>query len=341
MPEERLVICANCKFPNMPGARLCLTCKAPLRALRPPGPGASDAELPTQAVQIPSIVDTPTRPFVRTRQGLRPAEPRPQEAHEAPDGPIVAWLRCEPLPPIALGPKHSVSMGRGQECDLILPHPTVSRVHAVVRVLGRQLVFEDRSSYGSFINQKPTSSTQLQVGDRIGIGPYEVRVLGPDATESEAPGEEEHTQPLDFTSFRQVPAQAELLGSLERSSLLEILQTIELNRKTGLLKVTAGSVAGELVLRDGRPLTATLGALRDEEAVYSMLLLRTGSFCFWGAEPGEVEASMTTPITRLLLEASRRLDDLERASASDTDLDAVDDPSSEDTHHPGPRPPGP
>ena len=341
MPEDRLLICAECKFPNMPGARSCLTCKAPLKPRSESGPAPRDGEAGRSTVRLdrrlldadpddpalrPAIADTPTRPFVRPRGGglLRPVELRAEPA-ETPDGPIVGWLRCEPLPPIALGPKRAVTMGRGQDCDLILPHPTVSRVHAVVRVLGRQLVLEDRSSYGSYLNARPVSSSQLQVGDRIGIGPYEVRVLAPDASEQESEEGEEHTQPLDFASFRQVPAQAELLGSLERVSLLEILQTLELHGKSGTLKVTSGSIAGELMVREGRPLCAVMGELRDDEAVLSMVLLREGSFCFWGGGlPGEVQATMTTSLTRLLLEASRRLDESDLSSTAD----------AEDTHHP-------
>lgn len=354
MPEDRLLICVECKFPNMPGARTCLTCKAPLKPRSAGGPLTAPTEPPSEAGRstvrldrrlleggdIPHpIADTPTRPFVRPRGGglPRPVELRSEPVPITPDGPIVGWLRCEPLPPIALGPKRTVTMGRGPDCDLILPHPTVSRVHAVIRVLGRQLVFEDRSSYGSFLNARPVSSAQLSVGDRIGIGPYEVRVLAPDASEQESEGGEEHTQPLDFTSFRQVPAQAELLGSLERVSLLEILQTIELHGKSGTLKVTSGSLAGELTVREGRPQNASLGELRDEEAVLSMVLLREGSFCFWGGElPPDVPVSMTSSLTRLLLEASRRQDESDQGSVGlepGSDVGPTTE-SAEDTHHP-------
>lgn len=343
MPEDRLVICPECKFPNMPGATACLTCKASLarrapatsRSARPGGTGSGPA---TQRL-VPSMSDTPTRPFVRPRDGglLRPVDPlsegrRPGEEVPPPaEGPIVGWLRCGSLPPIALGPKRSVTMGRGQDCDLILPHSTVSRVHALVRVVGHQLVFEDRSSYGSYLNGKPIKATQLAVGDRIGIGPYEVKVLGPEPydPESGAGESEEHTQPLDFAAFRQVPGEAELLGTLDRpGALFHILQSIELNGKSGILKLTSGSQAGELAIAEGRPLRAHLGALKDDEAVLAMVRLRAGSFCFWGGETGAGASSMTTSLTRLLLEASRQMDERVRDASEVTEIPA--DGSSDD-----------
>ena len=358
MPEERLVICPECKFPNMPGATACLTCKASLvrrsssnarttrygpagaAAAAGLGPGTQpDANLRPRGF-VPAMSDTPTRPFVRPRGGLlEPADPLADGARAAadelargPDVPIVGWLRCGSLPPIALGPKRSVTMGRAQDCDLILPHSTVSRVHAVVRVLGRQLVLEDRSSYGSYLNGKPVTSSSLAVGDRIGIGPYEVRVLGPgpDGLESGTGESEDHTQPLDFAAFRQVPGDAELLGTLDRpGALFQILQTIELNGKSGILKVTSGHLAGELALWEGRPLFAHLGELRDDEAVLAMAGLRSGSFCLWGAEVDPASARMTTSLTRLMLEASRQLDETVRDESS-----AEHRPLSTDQTHP-------
>ena len=47
---------------------------------------------------------------------------------------ILAWLCCDLMPPYPLGPDPEVTIGRSHECDLVLPHNGVSRLHGVLRM---------------------------------------------------------------------------------------------------------------------------------------------------------------------------------------------------------------
>ena len=76
------------------------------------------------------------------------------------------------------------SIGRGVDCDIVLPNVSVSRQHACVRVSpeGAEVVDLD-SQNGVFLNGEQVNQAPLQSGDEIGIGRFGVVYLG------DAPGE--------------------------------------------------------------------------------------------------------------------------------------------------------
>jgi len=222
---------------------------------------------------------------------------------------VIAWLACEALPPIALGLLRKVTLGRSRDCDLILPHKTVSRVHGEVRVEGESILYEDNSSYGSLINGETVIGImELQVGDTLSVGPYDVLVKPAGQSRLSEPSEEK-TQPLDLTPFRTRSTSAELMGSLTHGMLVEVLQGLEFNRKSGTLRVRSESGEGSLTMRSGCPDSATLGSLIGEEAIFAMLSLTTGTFAFSAHAPDPVETPLPRPLTAILFEASRRIDE--------------------------------
>ena len=121
-----------------------------------------------------------------------PATGRPRMITED----VIAWLSCESLPPLALGPLRKVTLGRSRDCDLILPHKTVSRVHGEIRVDGAKILYEDSSSYGSLINGRTAIGVmELEVGDTLSIGPYDVHVR-PAGPKSPSEPSEESIEPM-------------------------------------------------------------------------------------------------------------------------------------------------
>ena len=72
-------------------------------------------------------------------------------------------------------------IGREQErVHVHLPHPQVSRVHARVDLEGRTAILTDlNSANGTFVNGfRIQTSTSLQAGDQIDIGPYALQFTG-------------------------------------------------------------------------------------------------------------------------------------------------------------------
>lgn len=284
------IACPGCRFPNLPGSLVCLTCKAPL-------PGPRDDDPVTERLLMPHGLP-----------GARPPAPErvPDQLTDTLRRRTVAWLVCDPFDPVPLGAVPTLTIGRGRECGLVLPHTGVSREHAVVRVLGRTILIEDRSTFGTFINGQRVTTRELQAGDRIAIGPYELRVVAAQRGD----GDDERTRQMKVPLVD--PEATAMAGSLERVPALEVLQGFEFHAKTGTLHViTPDGVEGVLTILEGRPVRARMGDLVDDEAVLALALLRAGQFrVLSAAEPGP--QTIRASLTELLLEANRRLDERER-----------------------------
>ncbi len=282
-----------------------------------PPPAEAAAPPPDRALPPPTALEGREQGLGATRPvsaaALRAAlagsaPPQSQVPAVAPDDPrIVAWLECVPFPPIPLGPTPVLTIGRGAEADLVLPHPGVSRTHAVIRAAGRALLFEDRSTYGSYVNGERVISRELAVGDALVIGPYELSVRGRDDAPAADARAVDETRPLALGAQDLQSADA-MSGRLEKQPLTEVLQALEFNQKTGTLDLVCGDVAGRLVVYEGMPMFASFGPLEGAEAVFAMIEQRRGYYTFRRkVEAGE--RTLTVTITALLLEASRRLDE--------------------------------
>lgn len=71
-----------------------------------------------------------------------------------------------------------ITIGRSDDCDIVLADPLVSRRHAEVRpALGAHLLIDLGSSNGTVVNGEPTLQHLLQIGDRVSIGTHELTYL--------------------------------------------------------------------------------------------------------------------------------------------------------------------
>jgi hypothetical protein len=104
-----------------------------------------------------------------------------------------------------------------------------------------------------------------------------------------------------------VPAEC-FRGDLREIPPFAVLQTLEMGRKTGLLRIDSELGPGRLWLGDGAPIHAETQSLRGFEAAIEIVGATSGSFTF---EPGSIAAERTIDarVTDLLLEAARRLDE--------------------------------
>ncbi len=350
MTEFRKVIqCPNCRFANRLGDKRCLICKAelpqatpeegadksPLAAARGPNPATNNAAAARagSGAKAPTSQGVPQKRVDQTATQLRHAVSETfiagsagelERAEAAPPKPLtkrvnrpgaenaVAWLWCDPLPPIPLITGKTVIVGRQDTCDLVLPHKEVSRQHAVFKVSGRQISLEDQgSSNGCYVNGKRSANHVVKVGDLLQIGPYEIEIRSSGEDKSE--GKEHDTKSFDLTSINSGGPGASMTGKLSDVPLVEILQTIEFNAKTCTLAISDGKLKGKMVFAAGRPQTANFGGDRDLEAVRAMMRLKEGRFVLTNeVEPGEATMNMT--VTALLLDASRERDEADMPS---------------------------
>ncbi len=107
------------------------------------------------------------------------------------------------------------------------------------------------------------------------------------------------------------PKSGRLSGSTKDMSVLDLLQTFEVLRASGVAHVRRGESEAELSFRDGRAVDAKLGRLRGEEAIYAALVWSEASFDveFKAVSRDDViDRSMGT----LLVEGMRRIDEWSR-----------------------------
>lgn len=94
---------------------------------------------------------------------------------------------------LQLPPNESVTIGRGEQCDLQLDDPAVSRVHCrAIASDGRVTLTDVGSRWGTFVNGRQVSECDLQSGDRVTIGETVLRLEldgDPTRTTMTPPGE--------------------------------------------------------------------------------------------------------------------------------------------------------
>ena len=100
-------------------------------------------------------------------------------------------------------------------------------------------------------------------------------------------------------------------GRLDMMSLPNIIQMIEMERRSGTLKLSTESRHGEILFREGQILGATQGPRRGDAAVYALFTWQHGEFAL---EPTAREVPPDAKTSRsnqaLLMDGARRADEL-------------------------------
>jgi DNA-binding response OmpR family regulator len=113
------------------------------------------------------------------------------------------------------------------------------------------------------------------------------------------------------TPSRGMPARMALAGTLEQFGAASVLMLLDLERRSGVLIVTAALGRGRIYLRDGRVLRATIEShphLKGAMAVYELLTWGEGRFEFH-AGPVEGDDEIGSSTSFLLMEGARLQDE--------------------------------
>jgi len=105
--------------------------------------------------------------------------------------------------------------------------------------------------------------------------------------------------------------QGELRGDVKQVALVDLLQLLAMNRRTGVLTVSTPGGAGELRIADGEVLDSVFRRLEGEKAFYRLLNEKEGSFVFSPGSPPAM-ARLTRGTSVLLMEGMRQKDEVER-----------------------------
>jgi DNA-binding response OmpR family regulator len=103
----------------------------------------------------------------------------------------------------------------------------------------------------------------------------------------------------------------EIEGNLAQIPLVDLLQILSMNRKTGRLAVEREGERAEIALDEGRILDARMGAASGEKALYRLLTRREGQFAFLPGPHGG-EHRIDRRVDELVLEGLRQADEVAR-----------------------------
>jgi DNA-binding response OmpR family regulator len=119
-------------------------------------------------------------------------------------------------------------------------------------------------------------------------------------------------------------ARTRFSGSLSEMSVVDLLQTIDVSRKSGVLTlVSADGQAGMISFDSGAVINATVEDLAGEDAVYRQLLWRDGTFDLEFRSVNLSDRTVHRTTQALLMEGMRRLDEWSRLSELLPSFDAV------------------
>ncbi|EYF03599.1 DUF4388 domain-containing protein [Chondromyces apiculatus] len=107
------------------------------------------------------------------------------------------------------------------------------------------------------------------------------------------------------------PSAQETRGDLQQVPLIDLLQLLSINRRSGMLSLTTPSGAGEVRLAAGEIIDAVYRRLEGEKALFRLLGERDGHFAFTPGEPSTVRRILGQT-SSLLLEAMRQVDETRR-----------------------------
>ncbi len=102
-----------------------------------------------------------------------------------------------------------------------------------------------------------------------------------------------------------------LEGNLEDFELTDVFQLIQLGAKDGSLRIQTANDVGVVYFKSGMVVHAKTNSQIGEQAVDTILQWRKGRFVF---KPGEetLEKTVELPIQQVILDAARRIDELNK-----------------------------
>lgn len=111
-----------------------------------------------------------------------------------------------------------------------------------------------------------------------------------------------------------VSGEGDFRGDLRQVSVVDLLQLLGMNRRSGTLSITTQRGAGEVRLQEGEVFDAVYRRQEGEKALYRLLGEHEGSFAFTGGAAAALRR-IEIPTSSLLMEGLRQLDEVRNKRA--------------------------
>ena len=214
---------------------------------------------------------------------------------------------------VTLDPARTITVGRTPKNDIVISSLTVSRVHASINFEGGSFVIKDlKSQNGTFLNGSLIKQAKLKNGDIIKIGGYPITVH---KVEQEEQSNDVTLQDFEDMMSSTIDMRREAFslmvgnvrGDLSSLGIDEIVQIIEVNKKTGALTLTGPEnvpISGTVYFCEGEAVHAEYDNVSGQEAATELLQMTRGSFEFINEEQSP-QRTITKSTIWLLYESHR------------------------------------
>lgn len=204
-----------------------------------------------------------------------------------------------------------IVVGRSSELDMVLVEDMVSRRHAKMTVSGDEIFIQDLgSTNGTFVNGEKVKRARLQEGDRILIGTSIIKLIA-----SEESGGQRAPRLADMSQQKRTSQVRTMTGSIAEVPLPDLLQLFSASKKTGLLLVRTDADVGKIHLEKGLVVYASVNDNHEVSPLKSFYRIMTwaeGTFDMEAAEDFEFPSRIEMSTEGLLMEAMRRIDEVNR-----------------------------
>ncbi|AKU90219.1 DUF4388 domain-containing protein [Vulgatibacter incomptus] len=214
---------------------------------------------------------------------------------------------------LPLSPGKEVRIGRSSELEIVLVEEMVSRKHARLFTDEDGPVLSDLgSTNGTFVNGERVSETRLKEGDRflIGTSIFKVVTMDPGSIPLD---QSEIRERLEEVAAAKPRSGGAMNGRIDEVSIPDLLQLFQASKKSGVLRLTDGSREAMVHLRKGRIVFAEIVGKEHVDplrSIYRIIAWTTGDFELAPAEEREFPAELEESTEAILMEGSRRLDEL-------------------------------
>jgi hypothetical protein len=230
------------------------------------------------------------------------APKRPRE-----EGALCCLLSPVLREPVRLDEGTFYRIGRDRTNEIALPSSHVSRLHADIVPENGAWVIEDLgSTNGTFVNgERVATRRTLRDGDRISVWRFEMIYRELSAEQLAAL---ERSSGSAGGGLRAAQDEIAFRGELRQLSVIELVEVLVQNRKTGLLTVEEGGTAPErrLWLSSGAIVHAEVGSVEGERAVHAILRCSSGNVAF-RACVAPTKRTVKTPAATLLMLAKETM----------------------------------
>ena len=219
--------------------------------------------------------------------------------------------------------KNVIVIGRHSDLEMVLSEDMVSRKHAKISISGSDIILEDMgSTNGTFVNGNRIKKIKLKLNDRILIGTSIAKFIDSDDTGQ------------NMEDAAKIGTNA-VSGSIEDIPIPEVLQLLATSKKTGVLRITSGSISAEIQLVQGifKDIIMTSSNAEPKKILIKLIKLDSGFFEFEQKDPSDFGNRLNISLDAFLLEAAKYedevgLDDLDFELEEDDDdlmLDSFDE----------------